>query len=113
MSKFEWQSFRGGYDDFAVSKEKYSLAEAIKIFIREFGLKGSDGYIAVGDGYARYRYGRCDNGEPCSGWWLEHSHHSRSCPCYVFHCSTTKAEAYSKEYEYFFIPDIISGKVIL
>ena len=113
MSKFEWQSFRGGYDDFAVSKEKYSLREAIKIFIREYMLEGSTGYIAVGDCFCRYRYGRLDDGEPTSGWWLEYEKHSRSCPCWCFHSTRTTEETFSKGYMYVNIRDFENGKVLL
>ena len=32
MSKFEYESFYGGYDDFAVSKEKFTKEQAIEMY---------------------------------------------------------------------------------
>ena len=32
MSKFEYLSFYGGYDDFAVNKEKYNKEQAIEFY---------------------------------------------------------------------------------
>ncbi len=35
MSKFEYGSFYGGYDNFAVSKQKFTKEEAIEIVKKE------------------------------------------------------------------------------
>lgn len=113
MSKFEWQYFVGGYDVFAVSKEKFSLKEAVKIAVRELDLKGCEGYLAVGEAYARYRFGRNADGEPCSGWWLEYSRERRSCPAFCFHYARTKDEKFKKDYQYINIRDFTNGKIIL
>ena len=113
MSKFEWQSFIGGYDDFAVSKQKFSLKEAVKIAIRELDLKHSEGYLAVGEAYTRYRFGRNADGEPCSGWWLEYDREKRSCPVFCFHYSKTDNERFKKDYQYINIQDFVNGKIIL
>ena len=108
MSKFEWQSFRGGYDDFAVSKEKFTFDEAIKIAKRELCnlCRDDTGYLAIGNCFCRYRYGRLDDGEPTSGWWLEYEYHSRSVECWCFHLSPTKDENFSKDYKYIKLEEI-------
>ena len=84
MSKFDYDRFFGGYDDFAVSKEKHSKSQAIEIYIKECLLKKGD-IIAIGEGYVRHRAGVNEDKEPCVGWWLEYEEHKRSCPCFVFH----------------------------
>lgn len=85
MSKFEYNSFFGGYDEFAVSKEKYTKDEAIKIAIVETARRKKPYYLAIGDCFVRHRAGVNAEHEPCVGWWLEYTEHKRSCPCWGFH----------------------------
>ncbi len=84
MSKFEYNSFYGGYDDFAVSKEKYTKEQAIELYCREHDIP-KDMKIAVTDAFVRHRVGWNEDNERCCGWWLEYKEHSRSCPVYAFH----------------------------
>ena len=101
MSKFAWQGFIGGYDNFAVSKEKFTLDEAVKIAKRELGVDNtSKGYLAIGNCYCRYRFGRLEDGEPTSGWWLEYECKPRSVECWCFHLASTKEETFSNKYVY-------------
>ena len=88
MSKFDYDSFIGGYDIFAVSKEKYTKEQAIEIakVELEYELKKNP-YLWIGDGYVRHRAGVNEDHEPCVGWWLEYTKYKRSCPCWVFHVS--------------------------
>lgn len=84
MSKFEYENFFGGYDELAVSKEKYTKEQAIKIYCVERSIpEGSE--IAVTDAFVRHRVGWNEDNERCCGWWLEYKEHSRSCPVYAFH----------------------------
>lgn len=105
MSKFDYEIFYGGYDSFAVNKEKYTKEQAIEIAKIELKRLEKTYYIAVGDGYVRHRAGINEDGEPCVGWWLEYSERKRSCPCWVFHVSIDKNEPYAKGYEYILVSD--------
>lgn len=102
MSKFDFDIFYGGYDNLAVSKEKYSKEQAIEIAKRELEYSGKQNqvYLAIGNGYARHRAGRNEDGECCVGWWLEYEEHKRSCPCWVFHVTPNDKEHFFKDYEY-------------
>lgn len=101
MSKFEFNIFYGGYDTLAVSKEKYTKAQAIEIAKRELELPSVQKpyYIAIGNGWVRHRTGRNEDNEPCVGWWLEYEQYNRSCPCFVFHTAFTTQEMFT-DYEY-------------
>lgn len=98
MSKFDYGRFYGGYDDIAVSKEKYNKEEAIEIAKEEFSFRNHK-YIYVGNGFVRHRAGVNEDKEPCVGWWLEYSEHKRSCPCWVFHTSNCDDQDFDNEYE--------------
>ena len=102
MSKFDFDIFYGGYDNLAVSKEKYSKEQAIEIAKRELEYSGKQNqvYLAIGNGYVRHRAGRNEDGECCVGWWLEYKEHKRSCPCWVFHVTPNDKEHFFKDYEY-------------
>lgn len=91
MSKFDYELFYGGYDDLAVSKQRYSKEQAIEIARAELSYHKHK-YLAIGSGYARHRAGVNEDGEPCVGWWLEYKEHKRSCPCWIFHTTDTEDE---------------------
>lgn len=105
MSKFDYDSFYGGDDTFAISKEKYTKEQAIEIAKDEL-YPGQTCYLAVGSGSVRHRAGRNDDGEPCVGWWLEYTEYKRSCPCWVFHITKDieRDSAIFRDYEYIWIP---------
>lgn len=98
-SKFEYDTFYGGYDCFAVNKDKYTKEEAIALFKKEHCYSKRE-YLAIGNGYVRHRVGRNEDNEPCAGWFLEYEKHKRSCPCYIFHHTNDVNEQHSKDYEY-------------
>lgn len=98
MSKFDYEIFYGGYDDLAVSKERYTKEKAIEIARMEFEHRKHK-YLFCGDGYARHRAGVNEDYEPCVGWWLEYSEHKRSCPCWVFHTSNDLSQNFHGGYE--------------
>ncbi|WP_312611345.1 hypothetical protein [Oscillibacter sp.] len=88
MSKFDQGCFGGGYDDFAVSKEKYTKDQAIAIAIDNIEPchpKDEEWILCVGDCWVRHRAGVNEDGEPQVGWWLEYSEHTQSCPAWCFH----------------------------
>lgn len=103
MSKFDYELFYGGYDNIAISKEKYTKEQAIEIAKVELAINKKPYYLAVGDGYVRHRAGINEDHEPCVGWWLEYSEHKRSCPAYVFHITNNKKEDFNQDYEYLLI----------
>ena len=92
MSKFEYGSFVGGYDEFAVSKEKFTKDEAIKIAMRETEGVKKPYYFAIGDCFVRHRAGMNEDHEPCVGWWLEYTEKKRSCPCWGVHVLPVNAD---------------------
>ena len=83
----------------AVSKEKYSKEEAIKIAKMEFEHRKHK-YLATGEGFVRHRAGVNEDNELCVGWWLEYKEHKRSCPCWIFHTTNNKDEYFNAGYEY-------------
>jgi len=85
VSKFDYSTFYGGYDELAVSKEKYTKEQAIEIAKVELESFKKPYSIAVGEAYVRHRAGRNEDGEPCVGWWLEYKNSNRSCPVWCFH----------------------------
>lgn len=84
MSKFDYAIFYGGYDNFAVSKEKYTKEQAIELYRIECN-NTQNMKIAITNAFVRHRVGWNENNERCCGWWLEYKEHSRSCPVYAFH----------------------------
>jgi len=83
MSKFDYGTFFGGYDNFAVSKEKYTKEQAIELYCVEHSIpKGTK--IAVMDAFVRHRIGWNEDNERCCGWWLEYKEHSRSCEDHIY-----------------------------
>jgi len=108
MSIFESSSFCGGYDEFAVSKQKYTKEQAIEIAKEEIGCFKKPYYMAVGNGFVRHRAGVNEDGEPRVCWWLEYEERKRSCPVWAFHTSDSTTEHifnFSKDYEYIEVRD--------
>ena len=84
-SKFDFQGFIGGYDEFGVSKERYTEDEAIALFAREYMLDDGEYEIAVCDAFVKWRIGWMD-GEKHIGYWLEYDERiTGSIPCYAIH----------------------------
>ena len=106
MSKFEINRFIGGYDDIAVSKEKFTKDEAIKIAMLETEGVKKPYYLAIGDCFVRHRAGMNEDNEPCVGWWIEYVEHKRSCPCWGFHVLPVNADLHTiieKKYEHILV----------
>lgn len=86
MSKFDFGCFCGGYDYFAVSKEKYTKEEAAKLFKGECMINDETITVAItGDAWVRHRAGRNEDNEKCVGWWLEYEDYGRNCPVWACH----------------------------
>ena len=111
MSKFDYNTFFGGYDNLAVSKERYSKEQAIEIAKTELAYQRHKNdrnvFLAIGNGYVRHRAGVNEDGEPCLVWWLEYSEHRCSCPCWVFHVTPNDKEHFFKKYEYVQLNDFL------
>lgn len=101
-SKFEFSSFYGGYDMFAVSSQKYTKEEAIEIAKFENDWYEAENYIAVGSAFVRHRAGVDEDGERHVCWWLEYEENKRSCPVWVFHIAVDPSHDSKlfKGYEY-------------
>lgn len=97
MSKFDYSSFYGGLDEFAVSKEKYTKEEAINL--ARFELSISTETLCVGIAWVRYRFGVDEDGEKRSCWWLEYEKHKRSCEVWVFHIKRKLESKFDTDYE--------------
>lgn len=94
MSKFDYDIFcDGDYTALAVSKEKHSKEEAIKL--AKFELDSyKPYYLLLENGYVRHRAGVTDDGERRVCWWLEDVKNDRSCPCWVLHIHNREVEGY-------------------
>jgi hypothetical protein len=98
MSKFDYCSFIGGDDSFAVSKEKYSKEEAIDIAKQEcISSYTKEKYLAISDAFVKHRAGINEQNEPCVGWWIEYEDTGRNCPVFIFRLANDK---HLKGYEY-------------
>lgn len=90
MSKFDFGSFIGGYDDFAVNSEKYSYKEAVEIFKQEYACENDiigtgAGEYSVSNAFVKWRVGVDEDHKPCACWWLEYEKRPKgSCPVYTF-----------------------------
>jgi hypothetical protein len=101
LSKFEKAVFYGGYDDYAVSKEKFTMEQAIDLFkIEAEQAKGKGKRIAVGNAFVRHRAGINEDGERQVGWWLEYMDHGRSCPVWAFHLECDSDAMFKDDYQY-------------
>lgn len=88
-SKFDFAEFDGGYDDFAVNKDKHSIEEALSIYKSEMDIEPGQ-TVSVGEAFVRHHAGINEDGEPCVGWWLEYEEHKTSCPVYAMHLSFSR-----------------------
>lgn len=89
-SKFTFDNFSGGYDDFAVSQQRYTKEQAIKLYLTEGIIPNGVEQISVGRAFVRHGYGRNEDNEPCSCWWLEYNDGPRSVPAWVFHITANR-----------------------
>ena len=104
-SKFDHEYF---YDDdfneLAISKQKYTKEEAIKVAKDYFGTRKESFYLAIGNNFTRHRVGRDSFGDRISGWFLEGYDCNKSCPVYTVHEITIECiefhKKHHKEYEY-------------
>lgn len=86
MSKFDFDIFVGGFDCFAVSRQKYTKEEAIELFKNELNLQNKNFTIAITDNaWVRHRAGRNEDNERCVCWWLEYADYGRNCPVWAMH----------------------------
>ena len=100
ISKFDFSGFIGGYDYFAVSKQRFNEKEAIEIYIKENFCKSDEIEIGICDAFVRHRAGVNEDGEPSVGWWIEYREEKRSCPVFAFHV-VIKNQKHRQEYRYF------------
>lgn len=106
MSKFDFDIFSGGFDNFAVSMQRYTKEEAIELFRYELNLQNKNLTIAItGKAWVRHRAGRDEDNERCVCWWLEYKDNGRNCPVWAMHIARkNEVEAYPKHitnnYEY-------------
>lgn len=88
ISKFEHDAFWDDWNGkwlFAVSKQKYTIEEARRLFAIETDNKAE--FCQTQDAAVCWRAGINENGDPCVGWWLEMDKDGtepRCCPVWVF-----------------------------
>ena len=71
-SKFDFSSFYGDWGNWlGISKQRYTRQQAIELWEREWMMTFDEKRHVVEDAFVRYRFGRTEDNEPCSGWWLE------------------------------------------
>ena len=71
-SKFDFEIFYGDWGNWlGISKQRYTKDKAIKLWEREMMTVFDDENFIVEDAFVRYRFGRTEDNEPQSGWWLE------------------------------------------
>ena len=71
-SKFDFEVFYGDWAAWlGISKQKYTKEEAVALWEQQLGLKFDEKDHIVEDAFVRYRFGRNEDNEPCSCWWLE------------------------------------------
>ena len=71
-SKFDFEVFHGDWAAWlGISKQKYTKEEAVALWEQQLVLKFDEKDHIVEDAFVRYRFGRNEDNEPCSGWWLE------------------------------------------
>ena len=85
-SKFDYGEFRDGYDDFAVNSAKYTVEEAIALYVEEMGAEPGD-ILSVCNAFVSHHAGVNEDYEPVVGWWLEYRERKSSCPVYAMHMS--------------------------
>lgn len=84
MSKFDWDCFEDEDTTYiAVSKEKHSYKEALKIAHKELEVKKSE--LDSMDWFAVFRAGVDYNTNNRVTWWLETEYSERSCPVWAFY----------------------------
>lgn len=93
-SKFDYGNFYGDTDVFAVSKQRYSLTEALKLY-RQENEPAHGTRVKVEDGFAIWRAGVNESGEKVVGWWLESEERERSCPIWVISVANPVIDAKS------------------
>lgn len=83
-SKFDYNAFEGDLFPIAVSKEKYTIDEAIEIAKRELNAEDEES-LTVKNAYVRFRAGIDEDGERRVCWWLEDTEYATSCPVWEFY----------------------------
>ncbi len=91
LSKFDYGTFYGyGERWFAVSKQRFSIDEAMAMFAREFDMTAEEiAEFEIESAAVRWRAGVNEENEPQVGWWLEidcDGSEPRCCPVWYFAC---------------------------
>lgn len=95
-SKFDYGSFYGGYDEFAVNAQRFTLEEATKLLEKELEVDANDWVMSKA--FVKWRAGVDEDHEKCVGWWLEYKQREKgSCPVYAFHRKQYHRESLAKD----------------
>lgn len=87
ISKFDYGAFFSYYPDeriFAVSMQRFSFEEAIRLYEKEIG---HPKFYESGAASVIWRAGRDEDNERRVGWWLDFEHDGtepRYCPVWIF-----------------------------
>lgn len=71
-SKFEYSEFYGDWRGWGgFNKQKYTKEEALKAWREDLFGFDEDIPFVIEDAFVRYRFGRNEDNEPMSCWWIE------------------------------------------
>lgn len=87
LSKFHYGVFSSGERKYvAISKQRYTFEEAVKIASEQLNVDYSDSYsFPYNEAWVMHRAGINEDCEKVVGWWIEHKPRpNRCCPCWIF-----------------------------
>ncbi|HGF8193865.1 TPA: hypothetical protein QFC31_001326 [Enterococcus faecium] len=97
ISKFEHSEFYGDWRGWGgFNKQKYTKEEALKVWREDLFGFDEDIPFVIEDAFVRYRFGRNEDNEPMSCWWIEwQDYGDKSVPVW----SIRRQEPWEKEQE--------------
>lgn len=85
LSKFNYGVFVDGSRQYvAVSMQRYTFEEAVRIASEQLGVDYSNCSFAYNEAWVMHRAGVDEDGNKIVGWWMENIYRPRCCPCWIF-----------------------------
>lgn len=105
QSKFTHCIFYNGFDDYAVSQQRFTRDDAIGLYIQEQLPGNHIKEISVGQAWVKWGYGYDhEQNKPCAAWWIQYHMTPRACPVWVFHVTGTRSPKFEEGYTVIDIP---------
>lgn len=99
QSKFTYREFNDGFDDYAVSQQRFTRETAIDLYMNSCPTHKSIKEISIGQAWVKWRYGwDPSQNKHVAGWWIEYSPSPRACPVWVFHVTGTRDSRFETGY---------------